>query len=128
MKLLKQIATNKRLLTVLTFVIFIASIIGLKDKSELLLPVFIIWAVVLISFQAYSEHLKDAAAVTPIPPKVIGRDFLHTHPVSERRLNVHEDHIIVDLEDWQIVVNYLSDHPQVFSELLNYEKTIPRTQ
>jgi hypothetical protein len=39
--------------------------------------------------------------------KQVGINFLHTHPISEQKFGIDEKHVIVDKEDYDILIEYL---------------------
>jgi hypothetical protein len=43
--------------------------------------------------------------------KKIGRDFLHTHPMMENKLNINAGHCIVDTKDVEEIINFFNDNP-----------------
>ena len=46
----------------------------------------------------------------------IGEDFLHRHIATEAKYGLDHHHIIVDKGDWDIVVQFFKDNP----ELMDY--------
>ena len=45
--------------------------------------------------------------------KVIGKNFLHTHPRDEIALNLDEDHCIVDKKDLQTIYKFFENNPEL---------------
>lgn len=43
--------------------------------------------------------------------KKVGVNFLHTHQQTERLLNLDEEHVIVDYNDWRQTVDYFVENP-----------------
>jgi len=43
--------------------------------------------------------------------KMVGYNFIHTHPQTEKSLNLDKTHVIVDRKDWEQIVNYFMDYP-----------------
>jgi len=43
--------------------------------------------------------------------KIVGYNFLHTHPHTEKSLNLDEKHVIVDRDEWEQIVNYFRNYP-----------------
>jgi hypothetical protein len=48
----------------------------------------------------------------------IGVTFLHNHPVSEENINLNHEHVIVDREDWRLVLDYFRKNPNHFNSML----------
>jgi len=53
--------------------------------------------------------------------KIIGVNFLNRHPGMESRLNVPDDHVIVDKKDWEEIVRLCSINEQI-TDALNAEE------
>jgi hypothetical protein len=49
--------------------------------------------------------------------KLISITYLHNHFDLERRLGVPSDHVIVDREDWEEIVEFFTKHPEHMMEL-----------
>ena len=49
--------------------------------------------------------------------KIIGYNFLETHPVTEKELNLDDEHVIVDRRDWEIVMDYFRTNPQILERI-----------
>lgn len=41
---------------------------------------------------------------------IMGFNYLHNHPIMEKKLNVDNEHVIVDRKDWEDVVDYMYQH------------------
>lgn len=52
--------------------------------------------------------------------KLIGQNFLHTHPFMEQFHNIDDGHIIVDKDEYQFVIEYLCKNME-FAQLINPE-------
>lgn len=44
--------------------------------------------------------------------KIVGYNFLHTHPQTEKSLNLDENHVIVDRDELELVINYFINYPE----------------
>jgi phage pi2 protein 07 len=53
--------------------------------------------------------------------KLIGVNYLHSHPHLEKTLNVPDDHIIVDKKEWETVIEYLQSNME-FTSWINKNK------
>lgn len=40
---------------------------------------------------------------------ISNRGFLHSHPTLERSLGVENNHVIVDVEDWEVFRKFLNE-------------------
>ena len=49
--------------------------------------------------------------------KIAGVNFLHRHITEEKRLGVDCDHVIVDKNDWELVVEHLKGDPIAMAKL-----------
>ena len=49
--------------------------------------------------------------------KIVGQNYLHPHPHLEEKLEIGEDHIIVDKKDWQEIVWFFNRFPDQVKEI-----------
>lgn len=49
--------------------------------------------------------------------KLIGFNFLHRHPKTERLLDLPEEHVIVDKKDWTEIIEFFEEYPKLMSEV-----------
>ncbi len=56
--------------------------------------------------------------------KIIGVSYLEQHTGMQKTLGVPEDHVIVDKKDWEEVVLYMQQHPEVFTKVINNRSQI----
>jgi UDP-N-acetylmuramate-alanine ligase len=49
--------------------------------------------------------------------KRVGFNYLHSHPTTERMLNVDSDHVIVDRKEFEEVINYFYQYPNEIKKL-----------
>jgi hypothetical protein len=54
----------------------------------------------------------------------VGYDYLHNHTGMEKKLNVPQDHVIVDRQDWEEVVRFFNEHPEAIACLKQKPKYI----
>ena len=52
-----------------------------------------------------------------IMAKIVGQNYLHPHPHLEEKLEIGEDHIIVDKKDWQEIVWFFNRFPDQVKEI-----------
>lgn len=55
--------------------------------------------------------------------KVVGVNFLHTHPRMERVAGVDLEHVVVDKKDWEEIRDFFSKRPELSKELGEIEKS-----
>lgn len=51
--------------------------------------------------------------------KIIGINFLHTHPYKEKELNIDVEHVIIDKSDLEKIINFFHNNPDEFEKLNN---------
>ena len=56
--------------------------------------------------------------------KIIGVSYLEAHSEMQKSLGVPEDHVIVDKKEWEEVVHFLQEHPEVFTKIINRKSQI----
>lgn len=56
--------------------------------------------------------------------KIIGVSYLEEHSGMQKKLEVPEDHVIVDRKDWEEVVHFLQEHSEVFNRIINRKSQI----
>lgn len=49
--------------------------------------------------------------------KIIGQNFLHTHPTTEKMLGVDEEHVIVDKKDFYQILDFFRKNPELLKEV-----------
>lgn len=49
--------------------------------------------------------------------KILGKNYMHAHPSTERALNLDENHCIVDKKDMLEVIAFFEDHPHLIQYL-----------
>lgn len=50
--------------------------------------------------------------------------FLHPHPNMESQLELDQDHVIVDRDEWNKVISYMNQNPRTKQEIIE-NKLIP---
>lgn len=55
--------------------------------------------------------------------KCIGANFLHSHPMEEKAVNLHKNHVIVDRYDWEIIIDFFSKNPDIMNDLMIYKNS-----
>jgi hypothetical protein len=53
--------------------------------------------------------------------KIIGYNFLHSHPNLEKALELNPNHSIVDSEDYNLVINFFRNNPIIFEDMLTFK-------
>jgi len=48
---------------------------------------------------------------------IVGQDFLHSHPTMERYKEVSDDHIIVDKNDFEAIIVFFQDYPELVEKI-----------
>ena len=48
--------------------------------------------------------------------RIIGHDYLATHPGMEKVLSIPEDHVIVHRKDLNEVIRFFRSNPEIFAE------------
>lgn len=56
--------------------------------------------------------------------KMVGFNFLHSHPHLEGLLKVDAEHVIVDRKDWEEVVYYLQSRSEEVEKIGKQEQLI----
>lgn len=49
--------------------------------------------------------------------KILGVNYLHSHPRLEKALLLDSEHVIVDREDWEEVVDYFHRNPETVGRI-----------
>jgi len=49
--------------------------------------------------------------------KIIGHNFLHTHPITEKQLGLDDNHVIVDKNELDEVINFFNDYPEQIDKI-----------
>jgi hypothetical protein len=49
--------------------------------------------------------------------KIIGKNYLHTHPMLEKKLNVNNKHCIVDKEELYELYSFFNNNPEFISKI-----------
>jgi hypothetical protein len=49
--------------------------------------------------------------------KKVGVNFLHNHPGMENKKNIGCNHVIVDREDWENIVEFFQNNPELVEKL-----------
>jgi len=49
--------------------------------------------------------------------KIIGYNFLHTHPVTEKNIGLDGNHVIVDKSELNDVINFFNDYPELVNKI-----------
>lgn len=44
--------------------------------------------------------------------KIMGVNFLHNHPRTERQAGLDENHVVVDRDDWEKIIRFFDENPQ----------------
>ena len=49
--------------------------------------------------------------------KMIGHNFFHTHEITEKCLNLDEQHCIIDRKDYNDILNFFRDNPYLLNKI-----------
>lgn len=60
--------------------------------------------------------------------KIIGVSYLEEHSGMQKKLEVPEDHVIVDRKDWWEIISYFRQHPEAFAKVINHKSQITYEQ
>lgn len=53
-----------------------------------------------------------------------GITFLETHIGLQKQKNLDEKHVIVDKEDWEIVIKFFRNYPDLFDKMVGNSKVV----
>jgi len=49
--------------------------------------------------------------------KIIGVNYLHNHPTTEISLQLDEEHVIVDRNEWEEVIRFFQNNPALLKNI-----------
>ena len=61
----------------------------------------------------------------------VGFNVLHNHSFIERECNVPKDHVVVDVDDWLLVIGFINGNPSIqqsFEEYFHYHNKVDSKQ